>query len=95
MPVVKFEVVWPDGKTEACYSPSSVIKEHFNEGKDYPLNEFLAISETALNAASNRVAEQFGYACSSAMDQLGLIKTRCASYETTPNAFVKVTRFID
>lgn len=95
MPVVQFEVVWPDGKTEACYSPSCVIKEHFSAGKEYPLNEFLATSETALNAASNRVRERFGYACSSAMDQLGVIKTRCASYETTPNASVKVTRFID
>jgi uncharacterized repeat protein (TIGR04042 family) len=95
MPVVQFEVVWPDGKTEACYSPSTAIKEHFSEGKSYALNEFLATSETALNAASNRVTERFGYACSSAMDQLDLIRTRCASYETTPNAFVKVTRFID
>lgn len=95
MPVVQFEVIWPDGKTEACYSPSSVIKEHFSEGKDYPINDFLTICEAALNSASDRVRERFGFACSSAMDQLGVIKARCSSYEKTPNASVKVTRFID
>lgn len=95
MPVVQFEVVWPDGEVESCYSPSSVIKEHFTPGKDYPLKEFLATCEQALGAASERVRERFGYACSSAMDQLGTIKIRCAHFENTPNASVKVTRFID
>ena len=95
MPVVHFEVVWPDGKTEACYSPSSVIKEHFVEGEIYPLNNFLTVCETALNAASARVGERFGFACSSAMDQLSVIKTRCASFENIPDATVKMTRFID
>jgi uncharacterized repeat protein (TIGR04042 family) len=95
MPVVHFEVVWPDGKTEACYSPSSVIKEHFVEGEIYPLKVFLNISETALNAASKRVGERFGFACSSAMDQLSVIKIRCASFENMPDAAVKMTRFID
>lgn len=95
MPVVQFEVVWPDGKTEACYSPSSVIKEHFIEGETYPLQDFLSISETALNAASSRVTERFGFACSSAMDQLSVIKSRCASFENTPDASVKMMRFID
>ncbi|MEO9275441.1 MSMEG_0570 family nitrogen starvation response protein [Marinomonas sp. 5E14-1] len=95
MPVVHFEVVWPDGTTEACYSPSSVIKEHFSEGQSYPLKEFLHISETALNAASERVGARFGFACSSAMDQLSVIKTRCTGFENIPDAAVKMTRFID
>ena len=34
------------------------------------MRDFLARSRTALNAASDRVRQRFGFACSSAMDQL-------------------------
>ncbi len=95
MPVVRFEVVWPDGKTEACYSPSSVIKQYFIIGKEYSINEFLNASENGLQAASNRVLSSYGYPCSNAMNQLSAIKARCADFVDHPKKTVTVTQFID
>ena len=76
MPAVNFVVCWPDGNEESCYSPSTVIYDYFEVGKRYSLDEFIALSEAALNSASERVRERFGYACSSANDQLSLIHAR-------------------
>lgn len=81
MPAVHFSVRWPDGKEERCYSPSTVIHEYYKAGDSFSVAEFLARAEQALNSASNRVEARYGYFCSSAMDQLGAIKRRCASYE--------------
>lgn len=81
MPEVNFHVRWPDGRVERCYSPSTVIREHFNPGDQMTLAEFRQRSETALTEASARVAAKFGYHCSSAADQLRIIQQRLASFE--------------
>lgn len=80
MPATTFKVKWPDGTEQGCYSPSTIVKDFFELNHNYTVDEFAAISEKALNAASERVLERFGYACSSAMDQLAEIKIRCAEY---------------
>jgi len=46
-----------------------------------PMRDFLARSRTALNAASDRVRQRFGFACSSAMDQLHEIESWGRSYK--------------
>lgn len=69
MPETRFEIRWPDQSTESCYSPSTIIKDYLEAGKDYPLPDFLQRCDTALTKASDRVREKYGYACSAASDQ--------------------------
>lgn len=79
MPEVRFTIRWPDGTEDSCYSPSTAIRDHLAAGDAYPMAEFLNRARTGLNAASDRVAARFGYACSAAMDQLARIEARAAT----------------
>ncbi|GGO85331.1 hypothetical protein GCM10011348_33610 [Marinobacterium nitratireducens] len=90
MPAINFSVRWPDGSEDNCYSPSTVVREHFKAGDRLPLSEFIAKAEVALDAASNRVEQKFGYFCSSAMDQLSVIKAKAARYEDAENDTVEI-----
>lgn len=74
MPEVMFLIRWPDGTEESCYSPSTAIHRHIEAGRTYPLAEFLDRARAGLNEASDRVAAKYGFACSSAMDQLARIE---------------------
>ena len=76
MPETYFHVRWPDGGREACYSPSTVVKDFLVAGRSYPLAEFLALSRAALGAASERVRARYGAGCSRAMAQLAAIETK-------------------
>ena len=83
MPEMHFHVRWPDGRREACYSPSLVIKEHFEPGASYALDDFVSRSRTALNIASERVRERYGFACTSALSQLARIENEAACHEAS------------
>ena len=74
MPEMHFHIRWPDGRREACYSPSLVVKDFLTPGDSYAVDDFVAKARTALNIASERVREKYGFACSSAMDQLARIE---------------------
>jgi uncharacterized repeat protein (TIGR04042 family) len=74
MPEVIFHIRWPDGVEERCYSPSTIIHQHLKAGESYPLEDFVARARAGLIAASDRVALRYGFACSSAMDQLARIE---------------------
>lgn len=93
MPVLHFRVEWPDGSEANCYSPSTVIREYFAPGTRYALDEFLEIARAALGAASERVRERYGYACSSALDQLAQIERDAARFRDRPDAHVTVIDF--
>lgn len=80
MPEMIFRVVWPDGRTENCYSPSRVIAEHLTASTYYPLPDFLARARLGLNAASDRVRAKFGMGCAQAMAQLRAIETGAARH---------------
>ena len=69
MPETHFKVRWPDQSVESCYSPSTVILQYLEAGKDYPLADFVTRCDTALSEASERVRKKYGYACSAASDQ--------------------------
>ncbi len=81
MPAVHFCVRWPDGREERCYSPSTVIFNAFQAGDEMPLSEFMQRADRVLNEASERVRSVYGYSCSSAADQLTLLKRRAAAFE--------------
>ncbi|MCV6598144.1 MAG: MSMEG_0570 family nitrogen starvation response protein [Mangrovicoccus sp.] len=80
MPETHFQIRWPDGVEENCYSPSTVISQFLNAGSSYPLEEFLTRCRIALEKASDRVERKYGYRCSSAAAQLDRIETRAKSY---------------
>jgi uncharacterized repeat protein (TIGR04042 family) len=75
-----FRVRWPDGKVEDCYSPSTVIAEHFTAGSDYPIADFLDRARTALEAANDRVRARYGMGCGQAINQLAAIERTVAAF---------------
>jgi uncharacterized repeat protein (TIGR04042 family) len=91
MPEMHFTVRWPDGDETRCYSPSLIVRQYLEVGQRYALPEFLERSRTMLTAASERVRARYGYACSSAMDQLQEIEARAAGFAAS--AHVTVTSF--
>lgn len=93
MPEMHFRIRWPDGVAEACYSPSLVIKDFFVPGQSYPLADFLERSRAALNSASARVQQKYGYACSRATAQLRRIEAAAKSFSDLPEARVTVEAF--
>ena len=93
MPEMRFLIRWPDGEAESCYSPSLVIKDFFVPGETYPVSDFVERSRTALNIASERVKAKYGFACSSAMDQLARIETAARTFSDVPDARVSVDAF--
>ena len=74
MPEMHFSVRLPNGATIVCYSPSYIIEEYLSVGQQYPVPEFVARTREALNIASERVRERYGFACSSALDQQAMIE---------------------
>lgn len=94
MPEMRFVIVWPDGREETCYSPSLVIKDFFEEGRTYPIREFLDLSRKALTIASDRVEAKYGYPCSLARGQLARIETAGALFLNDAEARVRCQSFI-
>jgi len=85
MPEIIFTVQLPDGTTKECYSPSTVVLQHFRQGDEMSVAEFLDRSRKAFPAASERVRAKFGFACSSAAAELAAIEewTRFYASEAT------------
>ena len=95
MPEMRFKVLWPDQTECLCYSPSLVIKDFLEPGQRYPLDDFVNRSREALNIASERVRQKYGYACSSAMGQLADIEATAARFVNVKDAQVLVKEFIE
>jgi uncharacterized repeat protein (TIGR04042 family) len=93
MPETLFRIRWPDGGVETCYSPSTVIRSHFEAGRAYSLPEFLSRCRDGLHAASERVRARYGGAgCSRAMAQLAAIEARVARQENVAGGAEAVVR---
>ena len=95
MPEIRFQVQWPDGTQETCYSPSLVVKKYFEAGQQYELDEFTQRSQEALTIASDRVKAKFGFPCSLALGQLDSIMSKAQSCATLEAKTVKVLRWIE
>ncbi len=81
MPEMHFVVQWPTGQIERCYSPSYVVEDHIEVGKEYPVAEFLARVSASLTIASERVRARYGFTCSSALDQLAILEAKVRALE--------------
>ncbi len=92
MPEMRFHVRWPDGSEESCYSPSTVITQYLEAGQQYTVSDFLERCTSALNEASDRVAQKYGYSCSSAMDQLQRIQHKAREFAGDLTQSVEVQR---
>lgn len=95
MPEINFKIKWSDGTEQTCYSPSLVVKKYFTPGTEYELNEFVEKSRTALNIASDRVQEAYGFPCTRALGQLKQIETKAWEYQDLPQAKVLFVEFIE
>jgi uncharacterized repeat protein (TIGR04042 family) len=95
MPETRFHIRWPDGRTERCYSPSLVVKDFLSVGVSYPLAEFVSRSRTALDIASERVKEKYGWHCSRAAAQLARIEAVARDFADFAGAYVIVDAFED
>ena len=95
MPEMRFQVRWPDGSEEECYSPSLVIKDYFEPGATYSMSEFLEKSRTALGIASDRVRAKFGFPCRRATGQLQRIELAALQYQSFDDPKVQVLQFIE
>jgi len=95
MPEMRFRVRWPDQSETLCYSPSLVIKDFLTPGESYELADFVARSREALQIASERVRQKYGYYCSSATSQLTEIERIAARFAETENPNVLVKEFIE
>jgi len=95
MPKTRFHIRWPDGRRESCYSPSLVVKDFLSVGVSYPLAEFVSRSRTALDVASERVKEKYGWHCSRAAAQLARIEAVAQDFADFAGACVIVDAFED
>jgi uncharacterized repeat protein (TIGR04042 family) len=95
MPEIRFQIQWPDGKPETCYSPSLIVKDYFTPDSEYTLEDFVMRSRTALNIASDRVLAKYGMPCSRALGQLRQIETAASTYQHFPEPKVHFIQFIE
>src|SRR5882724_3094789 len=86
MPEMHFSVRFPNGATIECYSPSYIIEEFLTVGQQYPVAEFVARTRQALNIASERVRERYGFSCSSALDQQAQIEQLASELSASEQA---------
>lgn len=88
MPEMTFDVRWPDGRVQSCWSPSLVVHDHLETGRSYTVREFSRRTTLALDIASERVREKFGFACTSALATQGEIATAAAAYDAEEHVTV-------
>ena len=95
MPQINFQILWPDGTEQICYSPSLIVKEYFQPNAEYELAEFVESARLSLNIASDRVKAKYGRPCGLAIGQLQDIEARAIEYQNLPNPKVKFIKFIE
>lgn len=90
MPEIRFDIRWPDGTLERCYSPSLVVRELLPAGQ-LPAFEFMARARAALHIGAERVRLKYGFSCSAALDQLAALERR--ALDVDPRSLVEVVAF--
>jgi len=94
MPEMSFRLRWPDASETLNYSPSSVILNHFRAGETYDLAVFMERARAAMEAASARVQDKYGFPCARARATLAAIEQHSAAFAEQPAASVTILEFI-
>lgn len=89
MPEMTFDIRWPDGAAQQCYSPSLVVHDYLAADTAYTVADFVERCERALAEASARVRAKYGFACTSAAATTELIQQTAARYPS--EALIHVT----
>ena len=90
MPALNFKIEWPNGEIMECYSPSTIVRQYFQADDTLTIEELIAISTVALDRASERVEERFGFMCTAAAEQKDKIILAATVFESSA-----VVRIID
>ncbi|MEO0541653.1 MAG: MSMEG_0570 family nitrogen starvation response protein [Cyanobacteria bacterium P01_A01_bin.105] len=93
MPEIHFQIQWPNGQRETCYSPSLIVQDYFEAGTSYTITEFLRRSRESLQIASDRVQAKYGFPCGRALGQLQKIETTAQPFLDKPDDEVTVIGF--
>lgn len=88
MPEMTFDVRWPDGRTESLYSPSLVVHDHLAPERTYTVRDFTRRATLALETASERVRERYGFACTSAQATIEQVGASAAAYDADDTVLV-------
>jgi uncharacterized repeat protein (TIGR04042 family) len=80
MPEMMFSARWPDGTERTYYSPSLVVADHLEPGREYAVDDFVARCRESLTIASERVRERYGFPCSRAAGSLIGIERDAAGF---------------
>jgi len=95
MPEIRFQIEWPDGSQETCYSPSLIVKDYFAPDSEYTLEDFVERSRTSLKIASDRVLAKYGMPCSLALGQLQRIEATATQYSHLLQPKVRFIQFLE
>jgi len=88
VPEMTFDVRWPDGRTESLYSPSLVVHDHLTPERTYTVRDFTRRATLALETASERVRERYGFACTSARATIEQVSASAAAYDADETVLV-------
>lgn len=89
MPEVNVNIEWPDKQRDRIYSPSTVLLQYIKSGDSLSIRDFDERISQALQLASQRVYERYGFECTSAMDELARLKARIAAINDK-NQLIKI-----
>ncbi|HEX8427608.1 MSMEG_0570 family nitrogen starvation response protein [Hymenobacter sp.] len=91
MPETYVRIAWPNGQETLVYSPSSIIREYFQPATELSLVDFQARCTQALDHASRRVQEVYGYECSASAAEKYRIDDAIKAFQPTDaNQTVKI-----
>jgi len=93
MPEMHYRLRWPDDEETECYSPSLVIRDFFETGVDYALEDFLRRLREATAIAAERVRVKYGFPCSRALAQLRVIESHALRFKDQPQARIVMLSF--
>lgn len=81
MPEVNLTLRWPDGEASHFYSPSTVVYEFLQPGDSLRVADLEQRGLMALQQASERVRERYGFACTRTDEEAVKLKQRLALYD--------------
>ncbi|MCP9848951.1 MSMEG_0570 family nitrogen starvation response protein [Cyanobium sp. Morenito 9A2] len=91
MPEVELDLVWPDGRTTRLYSPSTVILNYLSPGQIVSVRELQERGSEALEQASERVRDRYGFACTRAEEEGRKLECWAAGYDSQEQVLVTAT----